>query len=193
MAAGAERKCAAILAADVVDDGRLEAADEAASTIAHLRTLRQEIVEPLIWEHRGRVVKLMGDGVLVQFPSAVAAVECAIAIQKGIAEREADVAEARRVQYRVGINLGNINAKGDDTVGDEVDNAARLATLAEPGGICIARPVYDEVKSDLKMPYEHHRDLDAHHINEYEDSRLVAEHHGPDRSVCRQNRRRRNN
>jgi adenylate cyclase len=157
MAAGAERKCAAILAADVVDDSRLAKTDEA-SAGARFETLRREIIEPLIAEHCGRVVKLMGDGVLVQFPSAVAAVECAIAIQKGIAKREANVAEADRVRCRIGVNLGSVNIKGHVIFGDEVDNAARLATLAEPGGICIARPVYDEVKSDLKMPYEHHRD-----------------------------------
>ena len=158
MAVCAERKLGAILAAKVVGYGRLAGSDEA-SAIARLETLGREFVEPLIGQCNGRVVKLMGDGVLVEFASAVEAVECAIAIQKGIAEREADVAEARRIQYRVGVNLGDINLKDDDILpGDEVDNAARLATLAEPGGICIARPAYDEVKSELKLQYEHHSD-----------------------------------
>ena len=158
MAVCAERKLGAILAAKVVGYGRLAGSDEA-SAIARLETLGREFVEPLIGQCNGRVVKLMGDGVLVEFASAVEAVECAIAIQKGIAERAADVAEARRIQYRVGVNLGDINLKDDDILpGDEVDNAARLATLAEPGGICIARPAYDEVKSELKLQYEHHSD-----------------------------------
>ena len=125
MAVCAERKLGAILAAKVVGYGRLAGSDEA-SAIARLETLGREFVEPLIGQCNGRVVKLMGDGVLVEFASAVEAVECAIAIQKGIAEREADVAEARRIQYRVGVNLGDINLKDDDILpGDEVDNAAR--------------------------------------------------------------------
>jgi len=157
MAARAERKLGAILVAEVVGDSGLARTDEA-SVIDHLKTLRQEFLEPLVRQYRGRVIKLMDDGVLVEFASAVEAVECAIAIQKGVTEREADVAAAARMQYRVGVNLGDINVQGDDILGDEADDAARLASLAEPGGVCIARPVYDEVKSELKLKYEHHSD-----------------------------------
>ena len=157
MAARAERKLGAILVAEVVGDSGLARTDEA-SVIDHLKTLRQEFLEPLVRQYRGRVIKLMDDGVLVEFATAVEAVECAIAIQKGVTEREADVAAAARMQYRVGVNLGDINVQGDDILGDEADDAARLASLAEPGGVCIARPVYDEVKSELKLKYEHHSD-----------------------------------
>lgn len=157
MAARAERKLGAIVVAKVVGDGLLAGSDEA-GTSARLRTLRREFVEPLIGQYRGRVVKPMGDGVLAAFTGAIDAVECAVGIQKGMAEREADVAEAGRIQYRVGVNLGTIDVKSNDSLGDEVDDAARLAALAEPGGICIARPVYDEVKSELKLQYEHHGD-----------------------------------
>lgn len=157
MAACAKCKLGAIVATEVVGYSRLVGTDEA-GTIARLKALRREFVESLIEEYRGRVVKLMGDGVLAEFASAVEAVRCAVAFQKGMAEREADVAEGRRIRYRVGVNLGNINVKGDNILGAEVDDAARLATLAEPGGICVARPVYDEVKAELKLKYEHHSD-----------------------------------
>ena len=156
MAAGDERKTGAILAAEVVDYSGLAGTDRA-STIARLNDLRREFVEPLIARCRGRVVKVMGCGGLAEFASAIAAVECAIALQKGVAEREASVAEARRLQYRVGVNLGDIDVQGDQIAGDAGD-AVRLAALAEAGGICLARPVYDEVKSELKLPYEHHSD-----------------------------------
>ena len=121
-----ERKLAAILAADVVGYSRLVGLDEA-GTIARLRTLRQEFIEPLIAEYRGRVVKLMGDGALVEFASAVDAVECAVAIQKGIAERTAGEPEERRLQLRIGINLGDILVEDDDILGDGVNIAARFA------------------------------------------------------------------
>lgn len=156
MAAGDERKTVAILAAEAVGCSGLAASDQA-STIAR-SDVRREFVEPLIARCRGRVAQVMGDGVLVEFASAVAAVECAIALQKGMAEREAGVAEARRLQYRVGVNLGDIDVQGDDMTGAEAGDAVRLAAIAEPGGICLARPVYDEVKSELKLPYEHHSD-----------------------------------
>src|ERR671911_1821871 len=106
MAVKVERKLAAILAADVVGYGRLVGADEA-GTIARLKALRKEFIEPLIAEYRGRVVKLMGDGALVEFASAVDAVECAAAIQSGIAERQVDLPEDRRIAFRLGINIGD--------------------------------------------------------------------------------------
>jgi class 3 adenylate cyclase len=134
MAPRVERKLAAVLAADVVGYSRLVGADEA-GTIARLKALRKEFIEPLIVEYRGRVVRLMGDGALVEFPSAVDAVECAVALQTGVAEREAIKPEDRRIAFRIGINIGDIIIEDDDILGDGVNVAARLEGLAEPGGI----------------------------------------------------------
>ena len=153
MAARTDRKLAAILAADVVGYSRLVGNDEA-GTIARLKALRQKFIEPLITEYHGRVVKLMGDGALVEFASAVDAVECAVAIQKGVAEREAAVPEDRRLTFRIGINVGDIIVEGDDILGDGVNVAARLEGLAEPGGICTARNVWNQVKAKLGLPFE---------------------------------------
>ena len=140
MAPRVERKLAAILAADVVGYSRLVGADEA-GTIARLRALRKEFIEPLIAEYRGRVVKLVGDGALVEFASAVDAVECAVAIQQGVAEREAAEPEERRIAFRIGINLGDVIVDGADLYGDGVNIAARLENLAEPGGIYVSAVV----------------------------------------------------
>jgi TolB-like protein/class 3 adenylate cyclase/tetratricopeptide (TPR) repeat protein len=148
-----ERKLAAILAADVVGYSRLVGADEA-GTIARLRALRKEFIEPLIAEYRGRMVKLMGDGALVEFASAVDAVEWAVAIQKGVAEREAGAPEDRRIQFRIGINIGDIIVEDGDILGDGVNVAARLEGLAEPGGICIARNVHNQVGTKLALAFE---------------------------------------
>jgi class 3 adenylate cyclase len=148
-----ERKLAAILATDVVGYSRLVGADEA-GTIARLKALRKELIEPLVAEHRGRIVKLMGDGALVEFPSAVDAVECAVAIQKGVSEREAIKPEDRRIQFRIGINIGDIILEEGDIYGDGVNIAARLEALAEPGGICVARNVYNQVKAKLDLAFE---------------------------------------
>src|SRR5918995_3124581 len=122
MAVKVERKLAAILAADVVGYGRLVGADEA-GTIARLKALRKEFIEPLIAEYHGRVVKLMGDGALVEFASAVDAVECAVAVQEGMAGREQEVPEAERVRFRIGINLGDVIVEGEDIYGDGVNVA----------------------------------------------------------------------
>jgi TolB-like protein/class 3 adenylate cyclase/Tfp pilus assembly protein PilF len=153
MAPRTERKLAAILAADVVGYSRLVGDDEA-GTIARLKTLRREFIEPLISEYHGRVVKLMGDGALVEFASAVDAVECAAAIQKGVAKREAGTEETRRLAFRIGINVGDIIVEDGDILGDGVNIAARLEGLAEPGGICIARNVWNQVKAKLGLPFE---------------------------------------
>jgi TolB-like protein/class 3 adenylate cyclase len=150
MAPRIERKLAAILAADVVGYSRLVEADEA-GTIARLKALRKESIEPLIDEHHGRVVKLMGDGALVEFASAVDAVECAVAIQNAVAKHEAGVPEDRRLAFRIGINVGDIIVEDGDILGDGVNVAARLEALAEPGGICIARNVYNQVKGKLSV------------------------------------------
>jgi TolB-like protein/class 3 adenylate cyclase/tetratricopeptide (TPR) repeat protein len=152
MAQRAERKLAAILAADVVGYSRLVGADEA-GTIARLKALRKEFIEPLVAEYRGRVVKLTGDGALVEFASAVDAVECAVAIQHGAAERGATEPEDRRIRFRIGINIGDIILEEGDIYGDGVNIAARLEGLAEPGGICIARNVHDQIKAKLALPF----------------------------------------
>jgi adenylate cyclase len=153
MAPRVERKLAAILAADVVGYSRLVGADEA-GTIARLKALRKEFIEPLVAEHRGRVVKLVGDGALVEFASAVDAVECAVAIQNGVAERQASQPEDPRITFRIGINLGDIIVEDGDILGDGVNIAARLEALAEPGGVCVARTVYNHVRNKLALPFE---------------------------------------
>ena len=143
-----ERRLAAILAADVVGYSRLIREDEA-GTLAALKTHREQLIEPKVAERKGRIVKLMGDGLLVEFPSAVEAVQCAVEIQHLIGERNADVAEERRITYRIGINIGDIVVEDDDIYGDGVNVAARLEGLAEPSGICVARNVFDQFSSPL--------------------------------------------
>jgi adenylate cyclase len=119
-----------------------------------LKALRKEFIEPLIAEYRGRVVKLMGDGALVEFASAVDAVECAVAIQNGVAEREAGLPEDQHIRFRIGINLGDIIVEDGDILGDGVNVAARLEGLAEPGGICVARTVHTHVRNKLAFAFE---------------------------------------
>ena len=148
-----ERKLAAILAADMVGYSRLIGADEE-GTIARQKAHRAELIDPTIAEYRGRIVKLMGDGALVEFPSVVDAVKCAVAVQNGMAEREADVSEERRIQFRIGINLGDIVIDGDDILGDGVNIASRLEGLAEPGGICVSAKVFEEVGNKLDVGFE---------------------------------------
>ncbi|MDJ0951480.1 MAG: adenylate/guanylate cyclase domain-containing protein, partial [Alphaproteobacteria bacterium] len=147
-----ERRLAAVLAADMVGYSRLMEADEAA-TLVRQKAHRQELIDPKIAEYRGRIVKTTGDGVLVEFASVVDATECAVAIQRAMAEREAGVPEERRIRYRVGVNLGDIVIDGDDIFGDGVNVAARLEGLAEPGGICIPRKVFHEVRNKLDVGY----------------------------------------
>jgi TolB-like protein/tetratricopeptide (TPR) repeat protein len=126
--------------------------DDEAGTHARLSAHRKQFIEPLVSEYRGRVVKLTGDGALVEFASAVDAVECAVAIQKGIAGREAIEPDHRRLCFRIGINIGDIILEEGDIYGDGVNVAARLEGLAEPGGICLARSVYNQVKGKLDVP-----------------------------------------
>jgi class 3 adenylate cyclase len=148
-----DRRLAAIMAVDVVGYSRLVGADEA-GTLARVKAHRVELAEPLIAEHHGRVVKLTGDGALVEFGSAVDAVECAVAIQNGMAERETAESKDRRIRFRIGINVGDIVHEDNDILGDGVNVAARLEGLAEPGGICIARNVHDQVKAKLDLAFE---------------------------------------
>ena len=147
------RRLAAILAADVVGYSRLMAADEA-GTLAALKALRRDFIEPKIAEHHGRIVKLMGDGALVEFASVVDAVRCAVELQEGMAERARDVPPNRQIRFRIGINLGDIIIEDDDIHGDGVNVAARLEALAEPGGICVSRTVRNHVQDKLALAFE---------------------------------------
>jgi TolB-like protein/class 3 adenylate cyclase/Flp pilus assembly protein TadD len=151
---GVERRLTTILAADVVGYSRLMGDDEA-GTLAALKSLRRELVKPKESQYGGRTVKLMGDGALMEFSSVVDAVQFAVEVQVAIAERNADVPEDRRIVYRMGINIGDIIVEGDDIHGDGVNVAARLEGLSEPGGVCIARSVFNQVKGKLDLTFEH--------------------------------------
>jgi class 3 adenylate cyclase/TolB-like protein/Tfp pilus assembly protein PilF len=153
MAARVDRRLAAILAADVVGYSRLVERDEA-GTLERLKEHRKGFIEPLIAEHQGRIVKLMGDGALCEFGSIVDAVACAIAIQRGMAEREAEVPEDQRIRFRIGINLGDVVADEGDLYGDGVNVAARLEQLAKPGGIVISGTAYDHLQGKLGCGFQ---------------------------------------
>ena len=148
-----ERKLIAILAADVAGYSRLMELDEA-GTLAALKAHRQELIDPKIAEHHGRLFKLMGDGALVEFASVVDAVACAVAIQHGMAARNEEVPEDRRIVFRIGVHLGDVMVEGDDLYGDGVNVAARLEGLAAPGGICISQQAYDQVETKLDLAYQ---------------------------------------
>jgi adenylate cyclase len=160
---GEHRRLAAIFAADMVSYSRLMEADER-GTIARQKAHRTELIDPKIAEHHGRIVKLMGDGMLVEFASVVDAVECAIEVQRAMVEREADVREERRIQYRVGVNLGDIVIEGEDIFGDGVNIAARLQEIAEPGGICISGTAYDQLKQTVEAGYQYLGDRQVKNI-----------------------------
>ena len=148
-----KRRLAAILAADMVGYSRLMRADEV-GTIARQKTCDGAIIEPNIATYGGRIVKKMGDGVLVEFPSVVAAVECAVAVQATLAADQAALSDDRRLRYRIGINLGDIVCDGDDILGDGVNVAARLEGLAEPGSICISDVVCQSVREKLDLAFD---------------------------------------
>jgi adenylate cyclase len=152
MGARVDRRLAAILAADVVGYSRLMGDDEA-GTLERLKSHRKELIGPLLAEHRGRIVKLMGDGALCEFSSVVDAVACAVAIQRGMAEREAGVADDEKIRFRIGINTGDVIIEGDDIYGDGVNVAARLEGLAEPGGICVSGRVREEIARKLAVGF----------------------------------------
>src|SRR6516165_7109519 len=149
----ATRRLAAILAADVAGYSRLMGADEE-GTLAELKAIRRELSDPKVKEHRGRIVKTTGDGLLIEFASVVDAVRCAVDVQEGMAARNAEVPEARRIEFRIGINLGDIIRDGRDIFGDGVNVAARLEALAEPGGICVSRVVHEQVRDRLDYTFE---------------------------------------
>jgi adenylate cyclase len=162
---GEERRLTAILAADVVGYSSLMAADET-GTLTSLKAIRRELIEPKTAEHHGRVVKLMGDGTLMEFGSVVDAVRFAVDVQRTMAERNVGVPEDKRIAYRMGINIGDIIVEGEDIYGDGVNVAARLEALAEPGGICVARNVYNQVKDKVDAVFEDLGDKEIKNIPE---------------------------
>ena len=148
-----ERRLAAILAADVAGYSRLMGTDEE-GTLRQLKAHRKELVDPKITEHRGHIVKTTGDGMLVEFVSVVDAVRCAVDIQRGMVERNVEVPAESCIQFRIGINVGDIISDNNDIYGDGVNVAARLEALAEPGGIIVSRNVYDQVRDKLNFGFE---------------------------------------
>ena len=150
---GAARRLAAILAADVAGYSRLMGADEE-RTHERLKAHRRQLVDPKIREHHGRIVKTTGDGLLVEFPSVVDAVRCAVELQRAMFDRNADIADDKRIAFRIGINLGDVIAEGGDIYGDGVNVAARLEALADPGGVCISGTVWDHIRDKLAYPFE---------------------------------------
>jgi len=147
------RRLAAILAADVAGYSRLMGADEE-GTHDRLKAVRRQLIDPKITEHHGRIVKTTGDGLLVEFASVVDAVRCSADVQRAMIDREPEATDERRIKFRIGVNLGDIIADGDDVFGDGVNVAARLETLAEPGGICVSGTVYDQIRDRLAYRFE---------------------------------------
>ena len=147
-----QRRLAAILAADVVGYSRLMERNEA-NTLSELKARRKEVIEPLIIRHQGRVFKEIGDGLLVEFGSAVEAVECAAELQDAMAAANADVPEDRRIVMRIGVNLGDVMVEGSDLFGDGVNVAARIEGLADPGGVAISDTVHEHVHSRIGVDF----------------------------------------
>jgi adenylate cyclase len=159
-----ERRLAAILAIDVVGYSRLMGMDEA-GTLAALKSHRSELIGARIAEHKGRIFKLTGDGMLAEFPSVVNAVACAVEVQRGMHDRNAGVAQDRRIEFRVGINLGDVIVEDDDIYGDGVNVAARLESVAKPGGIAVSAAVRDNVGNRLDLQFEDLGALTLKNIN----------------------------
>ncbi len=157
------RRLAAILAADVAGYSRLMGADEE-GTHERLKAHLGQLVDPKIKEHRGRTVKNTGDGLLAEFASVVDAVRCAVEVQRAMGDRNAETPEDKRINFRVGVNLGDVIAEEDDIYGDGVNIAARLEALAEPGGICISRVVRDQIRDKLPYPFEDRGDQSVKNI-----------------------------
>src|SRR5262245_60190092 len=159
-----QRRLAAILAADVAGYSRLMEEDEA-GTLAVLKARRREVLTPLVAQHHGRLVKVMGDGVLIEFGSAVDAVECAVEMQKRFLEANQNLPESRPIVLRIGINLGDVIVEGSDLYGDGVNVAARLESLAEPGSILISGIAYDYFLKKVKNGLD---DLSALYLKKLE-------------------------
>lgn len=158
-----QRRLAAIVQADVVGYSRLIGLDEE-GTLARLRAHRAELIDPKISQHGGRIVKTMGDGLLLEFPSVVSATRCTIDIQAGMAERNAGAGDDQRIEFRIGINLGDVVIDGDDIYGDGVNVAARLEGLADPGGICLSRAARDQVQDRLDIGLEDLGEIEVKNI-----------------------------
>jgi adenylate cyclase len=149
----AQRRLAAIVAADVVGYSRLMGVSET-DTLEALKTHRRELVDARIAEHQGRIVKATGDGLLVEFPSVVNAVACAVEIQRKMIERNADVPQDQRIEFRIGVNLGDIIFEDNDIFGDDVNVAVRIENIAQPGGVCVSSSVRDNVGNRLNLDFE---------------------------------------
>src|ERR1044071_9657992 len=147
------RRLAAIFAADVAGYSRLMRADEE-GTHEQFKAHRRELLDPKILQHRGRIVKFTGDGLLAEFASIVEAVLCAVEVQSGMHSRNKGVPEHSRISLRIGINLGDVIAEPEDIYGDGVNIAARLEALAEPNGICVSQVVFEQVRDKLPFPFE---------------------------------------
>jgi adenylate cyclase len=158
-----ERRLAAIMAADVAGYSQLMGTDEE-GTLAALKAIRGELGDPKIAEHRGRIVKTTGDGLLVEFSSVVDAVRCAFEVQQGMAGRNADVPDDKRIEFRFGIHQGDIIIDDGDIFGDGVNLAARLEGLAKPGGICVSRVVRDEIRDKLDFAFH---DMGEQNLQKY--------------------------
>jgi adenylate cyclase len=154
------RRLTAMLAADVAGYSRLMGADEE-GTHERLKAHLGELVNPKIKQHRGRTVKNTGDGLLAEFASVVDAVRCAVEIQRGMIDREAELPEEQRIRFRIGVNLGDVIVEKHDIFGDGVNVAARLEALAEPGGICVSRVARDQMRDKLDFAFE---DLGERHV-----------------------------
>src|ERR1700746_2835213 len=148
-----ERRLTAILAADVVGYSRLMGTNES-GTVAALKSLQTDFIDGKIAEHQGRIVKLTGDGMLVEFPSVVNAVACAAEVQRGMRDRNAGVPQDRRIEFRIGVNVGDVIVEGEDILGDGVNVAARLESIATPGGITISGPARDHLGNRLDLTFE---------------------------------------
>ena len=164
MSEGPQRRLAAIFAADVVGYSRLIRADED-GTLAALKNLQKDVIDPKLAAHHGRIVKLMGDGMLVEFGSVVDAVRAAVETQRAIAERNVEIPEEKRIEFRIGVNLGDVVIDDDDIHGDGVNVAARLEGLAEPGGICVSGNVYEEVRDRTTFAFEDLGDQEVKNID----------------------------
>src|SRR4026207_1113758 len=149
----AQRRLAAILAADVVGVSRVVGIDEG-GTLAPLKSRRKNVLDPLVGKHQGRIFKTTGDGVLVEFASAVNAVQCAVDLQQGMAVANSGNPEDRHTVRRIGVNLGDVMVEGSDLYGDGVNIAARLETIAEPNGILVSGTAFDQVKNKVKAGIE---------------------------------------
>src|SRR6516165_1569669 len=162
--ANLDRRLAAGLAAGVVGYSRLMEVDEA-GTLARLKTIRLELIDPAITKCKGRIIKTTGDGMLVEFQSVTEALRCAVDFQERMARRNRDMPASRTLLYRIGINLGDVIVEGDDIFGDGVNVAARLDAIAEPGGICVSAAVRDQVGDRLDVAYEDLGEQQVKNIN----------------------------